>query len=356
MKKLAVIILLLLNLIIIAALCMAYLAVYISPARNWIFPFFGLAFPYLVILNLAFLIIWLVFKPKLALLPLAFFLSGYFQLANYIRVSGKSNPEKGIRIVSYNVKYFMGNGNVPDKAAAEQILNYLKQSKADIICLQEVQLNKRQIFDILNAKDQLPQIEHLQLAHASHAGGSVTLTTYPIINMNELRFENTGNLVIYTDILINSDTVRVYNCHLESYRLKPSEINSIDSITYDNQSKKIQKIKSLKNRLYPSLVKRADQAEKLQLAIAESPYPVIVCGDFNDTPVSYVYHTVRGKLLDAFVQSGKGTGNTYNGKLPSFRIDYILHSPIFSAANFKTGHYNYSDHFPVSCDLYRNPR
>jgi hypothetical protein len=244
LKKLAVIILLLLNLIIIAALCMAYLAVYISPARNWIFPFFGLAFPYLVILNLAFLIIWLVFKPKLALLPLAFFLSGYFQLANYIRVSGKSNPEKGIRIVSYNVKYFMGNGNVPDKAAAEQILNYLKQSKADIICLQEVQLNKRQIFDILNAKDQLPQIEHLQLAHASHAGGSVTLTTYPIINMNELRFENTGNLVIYTDILINSDTVRVYNCHLESYRLKPSEINSIDSITYDNQSKKSRKLKA----------------------------------------------------------------------------------------------------------------
>jgi endonuclease/exonuclease/phosphatase family metal-dependent hydrolase len=85
--------------------------------------------------------------------------------------------------------------------------------------------------------------------------------------------------------------------------------------------------------------------------IEESPYPVIVCGDFNDTPSSYAYRETKGWLKDAFVQSGRGIGLTYTGKLPSFRIDYILYNKKFRSYNFKIHKIPYSDHFPISCDL-----
>jgi endonuclease/exonuclease/phosphatase family metal-dependent hydrolase len=99
-------------------------------------------------------------------------------------------------------------------------------------------------------------------------------------------------------------------------------------------------------------MKRAEQAATLKASISISPYPVIVCGDFNDPPGSFTYHTVSGGLKDSFVESGKGTANTYNGKLPSFRIDYILYSPVFKSYNFKVTNIDHSDHFPVSCDLF----
>ncbi|MFH0999552.1 MAG: endonuclease/exonuclease/phosphatase family protein, partial [Bacteroidota bacterium] len=85
--------------------------------------------------------------------------------------------------------------------------------------------------------------------------------------------------------------------------------------------------------------------------IKQSPYPVIVCGDFNDTPVSYTYHKMRGQLTDAFINAGNGFGNTYERKIASFRIDYIFHSPEFDSKNFKVPHLLYSDHFPVVCDI-----
>jgi len=78
---------------------------------------------------------------------------------------------------------------------------------------------------------------------------------------------------------------------------------------------------------------------------------VIVCGDFNDTPVSYAYRKVRGNLKDAFIESGWGTSNTYNGELPSFRIDYILCDHKFTAQNYHRDRVYYSDHFPIQCQI-----
>jgi endonuclease/exonuclease/phosphatase family metal-dependent hydrolase len=244
----------------------------------------------------------------------------------------------------------MGNSQFPNKENADHILNFLRQNNADIICLQEVRLNKRQIFDISNHK--LPDISHMQLAHSSSVGGQLTMTRFPIVNMGEIRFKNSGNMIIFTDILMNSDTVRVYNCHLQSYRLRPTEINSIDSMDFENHRETKEKLIELSVKFRDAIIKRAEQAATLRQHLNQCPYPVIVCGDFNDTPVSFTYRTVRGNLEDSFTQSGKGTANTYNGKLPSFRIDYILHSSRFSSYNFEVSTLNHSDHYPISCDLF----
>lgn len=347
MKQFFVYILLFFNLITVAALAFATASVYISPEKLWIAALFGMAYPYILVANLVFMLLWGFIKPKFILFSLVVILAGYNQIGNYLQFSGRQTNETGIKIISYNVKYFTGTSQFPTKENADHILDYLRQNNADIICLQEVRLNKRQIFDVANIK--LPQISHMQLAHTSHAGGQLTLTRYPILNMGEIRFNNSGNMIIYTDMLMNGDTVRVYNCHLQSYRLRPTEINTIDSMNFENNQKT--KIKALSLKFKDAIVKRAEQAATLREHLNQCRYPVIVCGDFNDTPVSFTYRTVRGDLKDSFTESGKGTANTYNGKLPSFRIDYILYSPKFTSYNFEVSTLNHSDHYPISCNL-----
>jgi len=341
--------LLIFNAIAALALGFASVSVFLSPERIWFAALFGMAYPYLLVINLVFIVLWVLIKPKFALLSVFVILAGYNEIGNYLQFSGRQTSEKGIRIISYNVRYFMGTSQFPNKENADHILNYLRQNNADIICLQEVRLNKRQIFDISNSK--IPLINHMQLAHTSHEGGELTLTRFPIVNMGEIRFKNSGNMIIYTDILVNTDTVRVYNCHLQSYRLQPTEINSIDSMPFGYKPKTKEKIQELSLKFKDAVIKRAEQAAALREHLNNCRYPVIVCGDFNDTPVSFTYHMVRGDLKDSFIESGKGTANTYNGKLPSFRIDYILHSACFESYNFEVSSLNHSDHYPISCDL-----
>ena len=350
MKQFLIYSLLLLNLIAVFALGIASLSVFLSPEKLWVASLFGMAFPYLLVVNLIFIVLWIIIKPRFTLFSIVIILAGYQHINNYLQFSGKRTPEKGIRITSYNVKYFMGNSGFPNKENADHILNFLRQNNADIICLQEVRLNKRQIFDISNHK--LSQINHMQLAHNSYAGGPLTMTRFPILYMGEIRFKNSGNMIIYTDILINSDTVRVFNCHLQSYKLGKNEISAIDSLDFDTDEETKKKFRQLGGKFKNALIKRAEQAATLREYLNQSPYPVIVCGDFNDTPVSFTYRMVRGNLEDSFTQSGIGTANTYNGKLPSFRIDYILHSNKFQSYNFEVSALNHSDHYPISCDLF----
>lgn len=350
MKQFLVYTLLLFNLIAVFALGIASISVYLSPEKLWFVSLFGIAYPYLLVVNLVFVVLWILIKPWFTLISIVVILAGYKHVGNYLQFSGKQTNERGVRITSYNVKYFMGSNDFPSKENADHILNFLRQNNADIICLQEVRLNKRQIFDITDHK--LAQIKHMQLAHSSYAGGQLTLTRFPILYMGEIRFKNSGNMIIYTDILMNSDTVRVFNCHLQSYRLGKREINTIDSIDFNNDERTKAKFMELGGKFRKAQIKRAEQAATLREYIDDSPYPVIVCGDFNDTPVSFTYRTVRGNLEDSFTQSGKGTANTYNGKLPSFRIDYILHSSKYDSYNFEVSTLNHSDHYPISCDLF----
>lgn len=284
MKHIFVYTLLLFNIVAVFAIGIASLSVYISPARFWIPALFGMAYPYLLVVNIVFIVLWIVIKPKFALFSFLIILAGFNNIGNYLQFSGEKSPEKGVRVTSYNVKYFMGNTQFPNKENADHILNFLRQDNADIICLQEVRLNKRQIFDIKNTR--LPQVKHLQLAHNSYAGGLLTMTSFPILNMGEIRFKNSGNMIIYTDILMNEDTVRVYNCHLQSYRLREAEINTIDSLDFNNEPKTKEKLKVLGLKFKEALIKRAEQAATLRAHINNCRFPVIVCGDFNDTPVS----------------------------------------------------------------------
>ena len=150
------------------------------------------------------------------------------------------------------------------------------------------------------------------------------------------------------------DTVRIYNMHLQSIAFGATDYQYMDDLEKNKQTEDIEHSKSIGKRLKKAFIKRARQADLISESIAASPYPVIVCGDFNDTPASYTYHRIAGNLKDAFVESGNGFGKSYVGKFPSFRIDYILHSKQFKAFDFKTIHEELSDHYPVVTYLEKN--
>ena len=341
----------LINIPVAICLLFSYTAVFINPAVFWIPAFFGLAYPYIFLANILFVLLWFVFNARYSLISIFAILAGIGFLGSYVQLSGEKTEKDGIGVCSYNVKYFTGDNVLPNKEIADKIIEFLDKGKFDIICLQEVGMSTQGNFSLTEIKNRLRNINHMQLAHTSNSGGLVTYTRHPIVNMGEIRYEDSGNLVIFADLTIKKDTFRVYNCHLQSYRLKPHELNSLDSLRFSNNPKSYDGVKNVGSKLKQAFIKRAEQVLQLEKHIRESSYPVIVCGDFNDTPVSYSYRKVRGNLKDAFIESGEGIGNTYNGRLPSFRIDYILHDPVFDSFGFEVGRQKFSDHFPIQCKL-----
>lgn len=341
-----------LNIGITILLLLSYLAPIVPPDSFWPLSLFGLAYPYLVLLNFVFLVIWVLQRSKRFLLPLIALLVGYYNFTNTFQlIPHFETRDSEIKVLSYNVHSFRYDLRA-HRTNRPMILEYFKSTGAEIICLQEATLANSSRLSPQRISDALPEISHYQLASMGSNAGSVTFSKYPIINQGEIRFPGSSNLVLYSDIKISkSQIIRVYNCHLQSYSIDPEDYSIIDSLGTGSNNEQINEARKMSYKLKVGFKLRAFQARKVSDHIKKSPYPVIVCGDFNDTPVSYAYKKVRGDLKDAFVESGWGISNSYNGELPSFRIDYILYDQKFVAQNYKRDRVSFSDHFPVHCQL-----
>ncbi len=366
-KKLSFIsrILLLINYFFAICLLISYTASYISPATLWIIAFFGLVYPILLIINIIFVIFWLLRLKKHLFISLISILIGWNHITNYIQFNNKQKPvsDNKVKILSYNIRSFgLYNYNKDwsyNFERRDSIFKFIKNQSSDIICFQEFVYDKTGKFKTLDAiiKFQKAVNYHTEYTKSSkniNYFGLATFSYYPIINKGKILFNtNSCNSCIFSDIKINNDTIRVYNVHFESVHLGnkdykfAEDMSDIKNITNKKEVKKGSK--RILSLLKTSSIKRASQAELVAIHIKSSPYPVIICGDFNDVPSSYTYHTVSKGLLDAFVQNGKGFEQTYSGIFPSFRIDYILYNKKITSYNFKTYHIKSSDHYPVSC-------
>lgn len=360
MKKFSKNILQLLNAIALFAQCLSYLSGYINPNKIWIIAFFGLAFQYIYLINLGFFFFWWWRRKKFALYSLIFLLLGIGYAGRYIqfRFTKKSiENTESLKLLSYNVRifnYFEWEGKNSNR---DSIVSYLKSEHPDIICLQEFytrsddsSLSESYIRRKLSEYP-YTHIEYSYVVQNRHSKfGVATFSKYPIINSGTIQFKNSANTCIYSDVMIHSDTFRVYNTHLQSISLKKDNYALMDSIFYIN-SKKIDEVKDVTTRLKTAYMIRAAQTNAIVHHLEKSPYPVILCGDFNDTPVSYAYQKLLGNKKDAYRESGSGVGNTYRGKLPSFRIDYIFYSDAFTSFNYETPKIHFSDHYPVTTNL-----
>ncbi|HHH54443.1 MAG TPA: hypothetical protein ENK91_12350 [Bacteroidetes bacterium] len=331
-------IILYLNVLVAIFTIFSYLSPYINPAKFWIFSFFGLAFPYLILLNFVFFIYWLFNKKRYSLLSLVIIFIGYQNINDFI-VFNKSKPgeeNKSISIMSYNVNqgYFLDK----NKIKFNILSRFIDNQKADILLLQEK--NTKRI------NKELQDLTNYPYRNSIKGKGAAIFSRFPIVSKGEINFNSTTNSCLWADIAIDSDTLRIYSVHFMSNQIsRPAEaiVNDMES-DGKLESKNIKAILS-KYKRYVQV--RAEQVLKVLANISKSPYPVIIGGDFNDPPSSFTYHKFNEKFKDAFKETGNGLGITYAGVIPMLRIDYLFFSKDIVINDFETIKVKYSDHFPI---------
>jgi endonuclease/exonuclease/phosphatase family metal-dependent hydrolase len=347
----------------VVALLISYLSPFIRPENFWIFAFFGLGYPILVFINILFALYWFIqLKPK-GFYSLLIILCGWFILHRFVQIDGSPSEkvkQKKLKVMSWNVKVFDLYNWTHNKETRELIMGLISSEQPDIACFQEFFHRDSSEFSNTDSLKKLnnwnySHVEYTKTVKKIHHWGVATFSRYPIINGGKVDFGYEGNnICMFTDIKVGDDTLRLYNMHLQSIAFSKADYKFAEDIQKDVETEELEHSKNIMRRLKKAFIKRSHQADLIAKSIAESPYPVIVCGDFNDTPSSYTYSTISKNLKDAFIESGFGLGKSYNGAFPSFRIDYILFDKEFSSYDFRTMRENLSDHFPIVTALSLN--
>lgn len=357
------------NVLFALLLLTSVLSPLIPPGLLRIAPFLGLLFPFLLIINAFFIIYWALSGRMALFISLTVILAGSAQIKRFVRIpfsnilrkeTGKNEKffsGDSLRILTYNVRAFNLYDWAHNKDAARGILRFVDSLRADVLCFQEFysRAESRLTLKEIPQGTSLAPHAYFYYYFTDHQGGRYGIATYsryPILRKGAIRFENTYNVCIYTDILFGKDTIRVYNAHLQSVRFRKANYDFLDTLRFTYSDRHLQEVMDIYSKLREAYIKRSEQVTQIARHIASCVYPVIVCGDLNDTPVSYTYRIIRGKLKDTFTEAGRGLSYTYNlSYWPFFRIDYILSDPAFTVTELNTLRIPYSDHFPVLAKL-----
>lgn len=359
-----------LTIICLGGLILAYISPYFHPKTFWILPFFGLAYPIILIFTFIFLFFWTIARSKWALITLGVILIG--GKLHFRMIAVGSNPEQiptadsSLHIMSYNVRLFdLYNWKDENSfTTRDSIFHFIERENPDVICFQEFYhqdkptqfVTRDHLIKTLKIKDYHERYSHRLSSRQNF--GIAMLSKYPMVSKGAVVFENpennNDNYCIYADIVKNKDTIRVYNVHLQSIKFENGEYAAFSEATNTEERKSA--IKRILDKLRIAFPERAEQANTVIEHMKTSPYPVVICGDFNDTPMSYTYNQFYSHLKDSYRECCKGIGSTYAGKIPAGRIDYIFHSPELNSYNFKIQNEIYSDHKAVSCFVYKSPK
>lgn len=342
MKRLSFInkVIFLINNVFALLLLLSFILPYIKPTAIATASVIGLFTPALILGNIVFVVYWLIIGLKKQ-----FFLSflilciGYFIIPPIYKFSSEkeSNDKNQLSILSYNVRKFNIYNWIDDDKIPVEIASFIKNEKPDVVILQEYKPNSR--FTI-NYPYSYYHKDYNYYKKVYIPSGLIIFSKYPIINSGALSRAKFTTSIVYNDLLINNDTVRIYNFHLNSLGIKAEKNNlgSNDSNKLINQIKHSFKIQELEVNL---LVKNIDSVK----------HKTILAGDMNNTPYSWAYKNLKNNLNDTFLQAGKGFGRTYNFKGFPLRIDYIFADPSFDVLQHKNYDVKYSDHYPIMATL-----
>ena len=333
----------------------------IPPETSMIITFMGLGFPFFLTAVLLFLL-YQMLTSNWKLVPISVLALAlcWGPIQNYcpFNLTKDLPKEKTLKVLSYNVMGF--NYSDYTKEKPNPILDYIANSKADIVCLQEYWahdfsnfLDSKKIYKVLSMYP-YRSIIHLIRSHNAHNGIAI-FSKYPISNTKRIRYESKNNGSMSCTINVDGKKILLINNHLESFKLTPADKSTYSTLIKGEEvDKKVLGgvYGTIKKKLVPAYLLRANQAKEVNRLIREtkSKY-VIVCGDFNDTPISYTHRTMQGALKDAFVESGKGLGISFNESFFWFRLDNILHSDNMESYNCTVDRSAGSDHYPIWCHL-----
>ncbi|MCR4764697.1 MAG: endonuclease/exonuclease/phosphatase family protein [Bacteroidaceae bacterium] len=334
---------------------------FIQPVENPLLSLAGFAFPFLVTINFLFFLIFLLFrKIKFAILPLLGIVLCYSQLFAYFpfNLSRADKPENSLKILSYNTMNF---GNMEKKKGVNDILEYLKESKADIICLQEHTISGSKKFvtqeDVDKALSEYPYRAG-KTPKGQHPLKSIAVySKLPLLKTERVAMQNSTNGAMAYQLKWGEDTLLLINCHLESNKLTSADKEMYEQMIEKHEKEQVKTgAKVLLKKLAEASAIRAPQADSLVNYLHHHPFKyIMVCGDFNDTPISYTHHVLTRLLNDAFAESGRGLGISYHKNKFLFRIDNILVSPDLNAKNCTVdSSIDASDHYPIWAYVEKN--
>lgn len=339
------------NIILILLTLLAYLSPVVSPVTFWPLSFFGLFYPWLLLGNILFVLLWLARGKRYFLFSFACILLGWHHLTGLVSWQAGDAPPptegESLTVMSYNIHRFLDIRNGNRLLDPAPFLQLLKENKVEVLCLQEFSFHRPDWTADL--KKRMAEEAGLQYEYTGDRGGMAVFSVFPLKNTGTV-YSNRANGYQYADLVLPGGSLRLYNLHLHSNHV--SDLADRVAAEGNLQEKETWlDIKGMLARYKRATRIRAKQAEELAAHIDAAALPVILCGDLNDIPQSYSYALLNRRLLDTFREKGSGLATTYAGKIPGLRIDYILVSPELTVRDFRTGRHSFSDHRPVWTEL-----
>lgn len=324
-----------LNVLFAVALLFSYLLPYIPPSTFALISVLSLTVPFLIIINAIFLVYWVFRLKKQLFLSLVILLMGLNHITSIYEFSSFDDEELkgGISLMTYNVRQFnqfkwSDDGDIPGKLSA-----FIEEQDPDILAMQEYYMGELDIALSFPHK-------YIKQKKKSAEFGLAIFSKYPIINSGSLDFPTpSNNNSIFADIVIEQDTLRVVNVHLQSFVVKPN----IDNLELEKEESK-----KVFRGMGQTFVRQEEQLEMIFEVVRDSPYQAVLLGDFNNTAYSYIYRKLKSEgFNDAYKEEGNGFGRTFSFDYFPLRIDYIFPEESLEILFFETIEVPYSDHYPV---------
>lgn len=322
------------------ATALSYLSPWIDPSIFRWCSYFGTAFPWLLIFNILFLLFWIWRKNRFAAYHLGMLALGWAYIARFWGMGTPAAPPKdAVTIVTHNVGAMFVKKKINERMVDSMAMAYAKflneNGAPDVLCTQET---KGAFYPAVGKYLGYDQRFNLKK-------GTVIMSRFPILAGGDIPFGKTSNSTLWADIQFPGNRIaRVYNVHLQSNKVTQDADKVIESPDKEDWDE----VKKIVNKVGGATSTRSEQAQQLREHLLKCKYPVIICGDFNDTPNSYVYRHISEGLTDAFEAAGSGRGTTFAGRIPLLRIDYIFTDPgfpVYQSRVVRDG--RWSDHYPV---------
>jgi endonuclease/exonuclease/phosphatase family metal-dependent hydrolase len=339
--------------LIAVGFALSWMARWINPASYGVVSAAGLFAPVLYVANFLSLLYWVIRWRRGIYIPLVVFVTGLWSVTLFFRpsltqnYSDHSRDRSLLSVATYNVRGMMREAagspshmvpSMPD------VVDVVDSLRPDILCMQEFAPTAG--YPVSSFDAALP-VYHYRRIHS----GNAIYSKYPIAASGNIDFESTGNSILWADVAVHRDTIRIFCAHLQTTAIKASDERYIVDMDFVGDSTRTSRMKGMLGRLTRNYIIRAAQADTLAARIASSPHAVMVCGDFNDTPASWAYRRISRGLDDSFREAGSGYGHTYRGFFDLLRIDYLLHSRSMECVEYAGPEFDISDHNPVAVKL-----